>query len=100
LDASISEAEVGCQGEVGVACAMDAAGLCTVLGGTPKQVENAAEIGREHNLGLTCDPVGGLVQIPRIERTAMGAVKALNAARMALHGDGVARSRKLIRQRS
>jgi L-serine dehydratase len=85
---SISGAEVGCQGEVGVACSMAAAGLCAVLGGTPEQVENAAEIGMEHNLGLTCDPVGGMVQIPCIERNAMGAVKAVNAARMALLGDG------------
>ncbi|MBS1190447.1 MAG: sdaA [Rhodocyclaceae bacterium] len=87
-NASISGAEVGCQGEVGVACSMAAAGLAEVLGGTPSQVENAAEIGMEHNLGLTCDPVGGLVQVPCIERNAMGAVKAINAARMALRGDG------------
>jgi L-serine dehydratase len=87
-NASISGAEVGCQGEVGVACSMAAGALCAVLGGTPQQVENAAEIGMEHNLGLTCDPVGGLVQIPCIERNAMGSVKALNAARMALRGDG------------
>ena len=87
-NASISGAEVGCQGEVGVACSMAAGALCEVLGGTPQQVENAAEIGMEHNLGLTCDPVGGLVQIPCIERNAMGAVKASNAARMALRGDG------------
>lgn len=86
--ASISGAEVGCQGEVGVACSMAAAGLAEVLGGTPEQVENAAEIGMEHNLGLTCDPVGGLVQVPCIERNAMGAVKAINAARLAMHGDG------------
>lgn len=86
--ASISGAEVGCQGEVGVACSMAAAGLCEVLGGTPQQVECAAEIGMEHNLGLTCDPVGGLVQVPCIERNAMGAVKAINAARLALRGDG------------
>jgi L-serine dehydratase len=86
--ASISGAEVGCQGEVGSACSMAAGALCEVLGGTPHQVENAAEIGMEHNLGLTCDPVGGLVQIPCIERNAMGAVKAINAARMALSGDG------------
>ncbi|WP_432546629.1 L-serine ammonia-lyase [Kineococcus sp. SYSU DK004] len=86
--ASISGAEVGCQGEVGSACAMAAAGLAEVLGGTPEQVENAAEIGIEHNLGLTCDPVGGLVQIPCIERNAVGAVKAVTAARMALRGDG------------
>lgn len=87
-NASISGAEVGCQGEVGVACSMAAAGLTEVLGGSPAQVENAAEIGMEHNLGLTCDPVGGLVQIPCIERNAMGAVKAVNAARLALRGDG------------
>ncbi|RYF25259.1 MAG: L-serine ammonia-lyase [Comamonadaceae bacterium] len=87
-NASISGAEVGCQGEVGVACSMAAAGLCAVLGGTPEQVENAAEIGMEHHLGLTCDPVGGLVQIPCIERNALAAVKAINAARMALRGDG------------
>ena len=87
-NASISGAEVGCQGEVGSACSMAAAGLCEVLGGTPEQVENAAEIAMEHNLGLTCDPVGGLVQIPCIERNAMASVKAINAARMALHGDG------------
>lgn len=88
-NASISGAEVGCQGEVGVACSMAAAGLCAVLGGTPEQVENAAEIGMEHHLGLTCDPVGGLVQIPCIERNAVASVKAINAARMALNGDGV-----------
>ncbi|MFC0627050.1 L-serine ammonia-lyase [Kribbella deserti] len=87
-NASISGAEVGCQGEVGSACSMAAAGLCEVLGGTPEQVENAAEIAMEHNLGLTCDPVGGLVQIPCIERNAMASVKAINAARMAMHGDG------------
>jgi L-serine dehydratase len=87
-NASISGADVGCQGEVGVACSMAAAGLAEVRGGTPQQVENAAEIGMEHNLGLTCDPVGGLVQIPCIERNAMGAVKAINATRMALRGDG------------
>ena len=87
-NASISGAEVGCQGEVGVACSMAAAGLAAVMGGTPAQVENAAEIGMEHNLGLTCDPVGGRVQIPCIERNAMGSIKALNAARMALRGDG------------
>ncbi|HEX4357734.1 MAG TPA: L-serine ammonia-lyase [Pseudonocardia sp.] len=86
--ASISGAEVGCQGEVGSACSMAAGALCEVLGGTPRQVENAAEIGMEHNLGLTCDPVGGLVQIPCIERNAMGSIKAINAARMALRGDG------------
>ena len=88
LNASISGAEVGCQGEVGVACSMAAAGLAAVMGGTAEQVENAAEIGMELNLGLTCDPVGGLVQVPCIERNAMGAVKAINAARMALQGDG------------
>ncbi|TLM83298.1 L-serine ammonia-lyase [Pseudarthrobacter sp. NamE2] len=87
-NASISGAEVGCQGEVGSACSMAAAGLCEVLGGTPGQVENAAEVGIEHNLGLTCDPVGGLVQIPCIERNAIASVKAINAARLALHGDG------------
>jgi L-serine dehydratase len=87
-NASISGAEVGCQGEVGVACSMAAAGLTAALGGTPSQIENAAEIGMEHNLGLTCDPIGGLVQIPCIERNAMGAVKAINASRMALRGDG------------
>jgi len=87
-NASISGAEVGCQGEVGVACSMAAGALAEVLGGTPEQVENAAEIGMEHNLGLTCDPVGGLVQVPCIERNAMGSVKAINAARMALRGDG------------
>jgi L-serine dehydratase len=87
-NASISGAEVGCQGEVGVACSMAAGALCAVMGGTPAQVENAAEIGMEHHLGLTCDPVGGLVQIPCIERNAIASVKAINAARMALHGDG------------
>ena len=87
-NASISGAEVGCQGEVGSACSMAAGALCEVLGGTPAQVENAAEIGMEHNLGLTCDPVGGLVQVPCIERNAMAAVKAINAARLALRGDG------------
>ncbi len=87
-NASISGAEVGCQGEVGVACSMAAAGLTAALGGTPSQIENAAEIGMEHNLGLTCDPIGGLVQIPCIERNAMGAVKAINASRMAMRGDG------------
>ena len=87
-NASISGAEVGCQGEVGVACSMAAAGLAAVMGGTPQQVENAAEIGMEHHLGLTCDPVGGLVQIPCIERNAIASVKAINAARMALRGDG------------
>jgi L-serine dehydratase len=88
LNASISGAEVGCQGEVGSACSMAAGALCEALGGTPFQVENAAEIGIEHNLGLTCDPVGGLVQIPCIERNAIASVKAINAARLALHGDG------------
>jgi L-serine dehydratase len=88
-NASISGAEVGCQGEVGVACSMAAAALCGVLGGTPEQVENAAEIGIEHHLGLTCDPVAGLVQIPCIERNALAGVKAVNAARLALAGDGV-----------
>jgi L-serine dehydratase len=87
-NASISGAEVGCQGEVGVACSMAAGGLTAAKGGTMVQVENAAEIGMEHNLGLTCDPVGGLVQIPCIERNAMGAVKAINAQRMAFRGDG------------
>jgi L-serine dehydratase len=87
-NASISGAEVGCQGEVGVACSMAAGGLCAVLGGSPEQVENAAEIGMEHHLGLTCDPVGGLVQIPCIERNAIASVQAINAARMALRGDG------------
>ncbi len=87
-NASISGAEVGCQGEVGSACSMAAAGLCEVMGGTPQQVENAAEIAMEHNLGLTCDPVGGLVQVPCIERNAMASIKAINAVRMALRGDG------------
>ncbi|MBT3361764.1 MAG: L-serine ammonia-lyase, partial [Rhodospirillales bacterium] len=87
-NASISGAEMGCQGEVGVACSMAAAGLAAALGATNRQIENAAEIGMEHNLGLTCDPVGGLVQIPCIERNAMGAVKAINAASIALEGDG------------
>ncbi|HTP70789.1 MAG TPA: L-serine ammonia-lyase [Burkholderiaceae bacterium] len=87
-NASISGAEVGCQGEVGVACSMAAGALCAVLGGTPAQAENAAEIGMEHHLGLTCDPVGGLVQIPCIERNAVASVQAINAARMALRGDG------------
>jgi L-serine dehydratase len=90
-NASISGAEVGCQGEVGVACAMAAAGLASALGGTPEQVENAAEIGLEHHLGMTCDPIGGLVQIPCIERNAMGAIKAINAASLALSGDGTHR---------
>lgn len=88
INASISGAEVGCQGEVGSACAMAAAGLAAVTGGTPGQVENAAEIGMEHNLGLTCDPIGGLVQVPCIERNAMASVKAINAASLALRGDG------------
>ena len=88
-NASISGAEVGCQGEVGSACAMASGALCEVLGGTPTQVENAAEIGIEHNLGLTCDPVGGLVQIPCIERNAIASVKAINAARLSLNGSGV-----------
>ncbi len=88
LNASISGAEVGCQGEVGSACSMAAGALTEVMGGTPEQVENAAEIGMEHNLGLTCDPVGGLVQVPCIERNAMASIKAINASRMALRGDG------------
>lgn len=88
LNASISGAEVGCQGEVGVACSMAAGALTEIMGGSPQQVENAAEIGMEHNLGLTCDPVGGLVQVPCIERNAMASVKAINAARLALRGDG------------
>jgi L-serine dehydratase len=87
-NASISGAEMGCQGEVGVACSMAAAGLVSALNGSNEQIENAAEIGMEHNLGLTCDPVAGLVQIPCIERNAMGSVKAINAARLALRGDG------------
>ena len=87
-NASIAGAEVGCQGEVGSASAMAAAGLAQALGGTPQQVENAAEIAMEHSLGLTCDPVAGLVQVPCIERNAIAAVKAINAARMALWGDG------------
>jgi L-serine dehydratase len=86
--ASISGAEMGCQGEVGVACSMAAAGLVAAMHGSNEQIENAAEIGMEHNLGLTCDPVAGLVQIPCIERNAMGAVKAINAARLAMRGDG------------
>jgi L-serine dehydratase len=90
-NASISGAEVGCQGEVGVACSMAAAGLTAALGGTPSQIENAAEIGMEHNLGLTCDPVGGLVQVPCIERNAVGAIKAIEASRLALVGDGTHR---------
>jgi L-serine dehydratase len=88
INASISGAEVGCQGEIGSACAMAAAALCESIGGSPSQAENAAEIGLEHNLGLTCDPVGGLVQIPCIERNAIASVKAINAARLACHGDG------------
>jgi L-serine dehydratase len=88
INASISGAEMGCQGEVGVACSMAAGGLAAALGGSPDHVEEAAEIGMEHNLGLTCDPIGGLVQIPCIERNAMGAVKAINAAKLAMHGDG------------
>jgi L-serine dehydratase len=87
-NASISGAEVGCQGEVGVACSMAAGALTEIMGGSPSQVENAAEIGMEHNLGLTCDPVGGLVQVPCIERNAMGSVKAINASRLALRGTG------------
>jgi L-serine dehydratase len=87
-NASISGAEMGCQGEVGVACSMAAAGLVAAMNGTNEQVENAAEIGMEHNLGLTCDPIAGLVQIPCIERNAMGAVKAINAARLSMRGDG------------
>jgi L-serine dehydratase len=87
-NASISGAEVGCQGEVGSACSMAAGALCEVLGGTPAQAENAAEIAMEHNLGLTCDPIGGLVQVPCIERNAMASIKAINAARMALRGSG------------
>jgi L-serine dehydratase len=91
-NASLSAAEMGCQGEVGVACSMAAAGLAAVMGGSNEQIENAAEIGMEHNLGLTCDPVGGLVQVPCIERNTMGATKAINAARLAvLHGDGTHR---------
>jgi len=88
VNASISGAEMGCQGEVGVACSMAAGGLAAALGGANDHIEEAAEIGMEHNLGLTCDPIGGLVQIPCIERNAMGAVKAINAAKLALHGDG------------
>jgi L-serine dehydratase len=87
-NASISGAEIGCQGEVGVACAMAAAGLTAALGGTNQQIEAAAEIGIEHHLGMTCDPIGGLVQIPCIERNGMGAVKAITAASLALHSDG------------
>ncbi|WP_284947623.1 L-serine ammonia-lyase [Acidisoma cladoniae] len=91
INASISGAEMGCQGEVGVACSMAAAGLTAALGGTNGQIENAAEIGMEHHLGMTCDPVGGLVQIPCIERNAFGAIKAINAASLSLHGDGTHR---------
>lgn len=87
-NASLSAAEMGCQGEVGVACSMAAAGLAAALGATNQQIENAAEIGMEHNLGLTCDPIAGLVQIPCIERNTMGAIKAINACRLAMHGDG------------
>ena len=87
-NASISAAEMGCQGEIGVSCSMAAAGLAAVMGGTSEQIENAAEIGMEHNLGMTCDPIGGLVQIPCIERNSMGATKAINAARLALMADG------------
>lgn len=87
-NASISGAEVGCQGEIGSACAMAAAGLAAAMGGSPEQIENAAEIGMEHHLGLTCDPIGGLVQVPCIERNAIGAVHAVDSARLALQGDG------------
>jgi L-serine dehydratase len=89
MNASISGAEVGCQGEVGVACSMAAAGLAAVLGGSNEQIENAAEIGMEHHLGMTCDPIGGLVQVPCIERNAFGAIKAISAASLALQGDGM-----------
>ena len=88
-NASISGAEVGCQGEVGSAAAMAAAGLCAILGGTPPQVENAAEIALEHHLGMTCDPIKGLVQAPCIERNGLGAIKAVSAASLALRGDGI-----------
>ncbi|WP_067521384.1 L-serine ammonia-lyase [Endozoicomonas ascidiicola] len=88
-NASISAAEVGCQGEIGVACSMAAGALCAVMGGDNRQIENAAEIGMEHNLGLTCDPIAGLVQVPCIERNTMGAIKAINAARLAMKGDGI-----------
>lgn len=88
-NASISAAEVGCQGEIGVACSMAAGGLAAAMGGTPEQIENAAEIGMEHNLGLTCDPINGLVQVPCIERNTMGAIKAINASRLALQSDGI-----------
>jgi len=87
-NASISGAEVGCQGEVGSACSMAAAGLAEVSGASPEQVENAAEIAMEHNLGLTCDPIGGLVQVPCIERNAMASIKAINASRLAIRGNG------------
>ncbi|MFV0340786.1 MAG: L-serine ammonia-lyase, iron-sulfur-dependent, subunit alpha, partial [Parachlamydiaceae bacterium] len=87
--ASISAAEMGCMGEVGVACSMAAGGLTAALGGTNLQIENAAEIGMEHNLGMTCDPIKGLVQIPCIERNTMGAIKAINASKLALRGDGI-----------
>jgi L-serine dehydratase len=87
-NASISGAEVGCQGEIGSAAAMAAAGFCAVMGGTPEQVENAAEIALEHHLGMTCDPVAGLVQAPCIERNGLGAIKAISAASLALRGDG------------
>ena len=87
-NASISAAEVGCQGEIGVACSMASGALCAVMGGNNLQIENAAEIGMEHNLGLTCDPIGGLVQVPCIERNTMGSMKAINASRLALRGDG------------
>src|SRR5262249_58740200 len=88
MNASISGAEVGCQGEVGVACSMAAAGLTAALGGTCRQIENAAEIGMEHHLGMTCDPIGGLVQIPCIQRNAFGAVNAIQAARMSMNEKG------------
>jgi L-serine dehydratase len=88
MNTSISAAEVGCQGEVGVACSMAAAGLTAALGGSSRRIENAAEIGMEHHLGMTCDPIGGLGQIPCIERNAFGAIKAINAASLALSGDG------------
>ena len=87
-NASISAAEMGCQGEIGVSCSMAAAGLAAVMGATNEQIENAAEIGMEHNLGMTCDPIGGLVQVPCIERNSMGAMKAINAARLAMMDDG------------
>ena len=88
INASISGSDMGCQGEVGVACSMAAAGLTAALGGNPNQIENAAEIAMEHNLGLTCDPVKGLVQIPCIERNSMGSIKAINASRLALNSTG------------